>query len=49
MPKSFMKAQLEQRVIIKFLSIEGRTAKEIHKQLLFLYGEATYTPATIYK
>jgi hypothetical protein len=34
---------------MKFLSIEERTANEIHKQLLPLYREATDAPVTIYK
>jgi hypothetical protein len=49
MLKSLMKAQQEQYIIIKFLSIEGRTANEIRIWLLSLYGKAIYAPATIYK
>jgi hypothetical protein len=44
-----MEAQIEQRTIIKILSIERRTTDKIHKQLLLLDRDATCTPAIIYK
>jgi hypothetical protein len=44
-----MEARLEQRIIIKFLSIEGRTADKIRTRLLLLYGEDIYALVIIYK
>jgi hypothetical protein len=47
--KAFMEAELGQRVIIKFLSVERCPADNIRTRLLSLYGEATYAAATISK
>jgi hypothetical protein len=49
MLKQFMEVQIEQRAIIKILSVEKRTTDRIHKQLMLLDRNTIYPPATIYK
>jgi hypothetical protein len=44
-----MKAKVEQRAIIKFLSNEGADATEIHHRLLRAFQEDAYTLSSVYE